>query len=237
MANLPNVGKSLKWIAACAVLVGGFEGLSTTTYHDKLAHGLPTVCYGETEGVKMGDHYTKQECLDMLANKLPRYWQEIEPSIRVQLSDNEKIAYTSFAYNLGSGRFITSSFLVKLNHGDHVGACKGMLVYDRSMGVVRKGLDNRRRKEAEVCLTIAQEGPVQRVVTLRNTAKPNPTPSEGADPYDCFGASRYLAQATNQACPVKPKDRLIAHAPPKPKPAPLVCTQFLFWRTCHEATK
>jgi lysozyme len=173
MASLPNLGlaaraaKPLRWLAACAVLVGGFEGLSTTAYHDKLARGLPTVCYGETEGVHMGDHYTVLECHDLLARKLERYWHDIEPCILVQTSDNEKIAYTSFSYNLGVGAFCKSSFLKKLNTGDHKDACNGMLAYDttRSMGVV-PGLVKRRHKEDKVCLTIAQEGPALRIVPL-----------------------------------------------------------------------
>jgi lysozyme len=162
-------------MAACAVLVGGFEGLSTTAYHDKLANGLPTVCFGETEGVKMGDHYTKQQCLDMLAKKLPRYWYEIAPHITVPLSDNEKIAYTSFDYNLGTGAFLRSSFLVKLNHGDHAGACHGLLAYNRtrSMGVV-KGLDIRRHKEEAICKSIDKNGPVKVIVPL--APKPHDAP-------------------------------------------------------------
>lgn len=154
-------------MAACAALVGGFEGLSTTAYHDKLANGIPTVCYGETEGVKMGDHYTKQQCIDMLAKKLPRYWYEIDALIKVPLSDNEKIAYTSFDYNLGTPTFARSSFLKKLNAGDHVGACKGMLVYNhtRAKGYV-EGLDRRRKKETSICLSIAKPGPVKVIVPL-----------------------------------------------------------------------
>lgn len=171
MASLLNVGKPLRWIAACAVLVGGFEGLSTTSYHDKLANGLPTICYGETEGVRMGDHYTVKECQDLLARKLERYWHEIEPSIHVTTSDNEKIAYTSFAYNVGSGAFMRSSALKALNAGMHREACHDLLVYNRtrSVGYV-KGLDIRRHKEDAVCLTIDREGPAMRVVPL------NPSP-------------------------------------------------------------
>lgn len=164
---LPKIAPTLRWLAACAVLVGGFEGLSTTAYHDKLANGLPTVCYGETEGVHMGDHYTEAQCRDMLARKLEVYWRKIEPSIHVPTSDNEKIAYTSFAYNLGPEAFKRSSFLKKLNAGDHRDACNGMLAYDttRSMGVV-PGLVKRRHKEDKVCLTIAQDGPALRIVPL-----------------------------------------------------------------------
>jgi lysozyme len=202
----PTTGKPLKWLAACAVLVGGCEGLSTTTYHDKLANGLPTVCYGETEGVRMGDHYTEAECRDLLARKLERYWSEIKPFIHVETSDNEKIAYTSFAYNLGSGVFIRASFLKKLNAGFHKEACNGMLAYThtRSAGYV-KGLDRRRHKEVEVCEKIDQPGPAQRIIPL------NPQPFNPDAP-------------TPQ--PKAPKAVLV---PPVPLP---ICTQFLFWKLC-----
>lgn len=178
---MKKVGPPLRWMAACAVLVGGFEGLSTTAYHDKLANGLPTVCYGETEGVKMGDHYTKQQCLDMLAEKLPRYWYEIAPFIHVSLSDNEKIAYTSFSYNLGAGAFEHSSFLKLLNSGQHTRACSGMLAYNRtrSKGVV-PGLVTRRKKEVAICQTIAQVGPMQVIIPL--APKPHHIPPPSAAP-------------------------------------------------------
>lgn len=186
MAN--KYGPPLKWMAACAVLVGGFEGLSTTAYHDNLANGLPTVCYGETEGVKMGDHYTKQQCLDMLAEKLPRYWYEIAACIKVPLSDNEKIAYTSFTYNLGSGAYCRSSFLKKLNNGHHAEACEGMLAYNRtrSVGYV-KGLDARRHKEVAICQTIDKHGPVVVIVPLA----PKPAPFERPAPPEAIAPKRW----------------------------------------------
>jgi lysozyme len=157
MAN----NKTLKWMACCAVLVGSFEGLALTAYPDKLAGGLPTVCYGETEGVILGTTYTKAECTEMLANKLPRYWAEIEPCIHVETTDNEKIAYTSFAYNVGSAAFCKSTTARLLNSGDHVGACQRLAMYNRtkSKGVVQ-GLTNRRSKETAICLAMKPVGPV-----------------------------------------------------------------------------
>jgi lysozyme len=201
---MASTNSKLRWIAACAVLVGGFEGLSTTAYHDKLANGLPTVCYGETKGVHMGDHYSKAQCLDMLAAQLPIYWGEIAPHITVPLSDNEKIAYTSFTYNLGAGAFIHSSFLQKLNAGRHIEACKGMLAYNRtrSMGVV-KGLVLRRHKEDTVCETVDLEGPAQLIVPLK--------PHKNA--------------------PVPP---VATPAPPKPAQAAPRCFSLFFWKLCIE---
>lgn len=162
-------------MAACAVLVAGFEGYAPRAYHDKLAKGLGTYCYGETENVDWNRTYTKEECMRLLEEKLPRYWYEIEPCIHVPLSDNEKIAYTSFAYNLGSGATCHSTFMKKLNAGDHVNACEGMLVYNRtrSVGYV-SGLDKRRHKEASVCLTVDKPGPVKVIVPL--APKPHEEP-------------------------------------------------------------
>jgi lysozyme len=137
----------------CTALVGGFEGLYCTAYPDKLAHGLPTVCYGETEGVHLGDTYTPEQCADMLAAKLPRYYSELQSCIPgVTLSDNEKAAYTSFAYNVGSGAFCHGSVSARLRKGDHKGACNAMLAYDMASGKHIPGLLRRRRAERDLCL-------------------------------------------------------------------------------------
>lgn len=148
-----KIKNTARWMLICATLVGGFEGCYTTAYPDRLAHNLPTVCYGETEGVKLGDHYTKEQCAEMLANKLPRYWGEIAPHIKVETSDNEKIAFTSFSYNVGTGAFINSTALKRLNAGDHTGACHGLLPYDHASGKRVAGLTRRRHAEEQVCLS------------------------------------------------------------------------------------
>jgi lysozyme len=149
MANLKNAGAAF---VICATLVAGFEGLATHTYHDTLAHGLPTICYGETEGVKMSDVYTPQECMDMLAAKLPRYWSEIAKCIKVPVSANEQAAYTSFAYNVGSAGFCHSTTVRKLNAGNHTGACNALMAWDRASGHEVTGLKRRRVAERELCL-------------------------------------------------------------------------------------
>ena len=141
------------WAAVCCTLVASFEGLSTTAYPDKLAHGLPTVCYGETEGVSLTDKYTPQECADMLAAKLPRYYAEIAACIKVPVSDNEKAAYTSFAYNVGSQGFCRSGALKLLNSGNHKAACRALMAWDMASGRHIPGLARRRAAERDLCMT------------------------------------------------------------------------------------
>lgn len=162
---------------ACASLCSGFEGLYTHAYHDTLAHGLPTVCYGETEGVKMTAHYTPVECKLMLSKKLPRYWEEINECINVRISDNEKIAYTDFAYNVGSGGFCHSSLLKKLNAGDHSDACKGLLAWDVASGKHIPGLLRRRVAERDICLRPDARSTTDPVALSIGPQKPHVFPS------------------------------------------------------------
>lgn len=130
-----------------------FEGLWLVAKVDRIGTGQPpTVCYGETEGVKVGDRYTPQECADMLAKKLPRYEAEIAKCIKVEVSPKMLAAFISFAYNVGSGGFCRSETVRKLNEGDKRGACDALLSWNRARGRVVPGLTNRRREERKLCL-------------------------------------------------------------------------------------
>ena len=140
-------------IAVAVPLTGQFEGLWLVAKVDKIGTGQPpTVCYGETEGVKVGDRYTKEQCDEMLAKKLPRYTNEILKCIKVDVSPKMLAAFTSFAYNVGSAGFCRSNTLKKLNAGDKRGACDALLQWNRARGVVVRGLVNRRNAERKLCL-------------------------------------------------------------------------------------
>lgn len=140
-------------IALAVVFIKPWEGLWTTAQVDTIGTGRPvTVCYGETEGVKLGQRFTKEQCSDMLKAKLPRYAAEIAPCIKVPISDKERAAYISFAYNVGSAGFCRSSAASRLNAGDHRGACDALMGWTKAQGKVVKGLVNRRTAERKLCL-------------------------------------------------------------------------------------
>ena len=170
---MANFKKTATWLTVCATFVTGFEGVALKAYPDRLARNIPTVCAGETEGVKLGDTYTREQCLEMLANKLPRYWSEIERCIKVKVNDNEKVAYTSFAYNVGSGAFCKGSIARRLNLDDHDGACDALLMYDMASGKHVWGLTRRRIAERAICLTPAGKSPdVRDVATVVRPPQP-----------------------------------------------------------------
>ncbi|NGX98717.1 MAG: lysozyme [Candidatus Afipia apatlaquensis] len=152
MKNAKGVGAAVAAIAIAVPVVASFEGLWLTAKPDRLAYNIPTVCYGETEGVRVGDKYSKSECQAMLANKLPRYAAEIAKCIRVPISDKTRAAFISFAYNVGSAGFCKSTAARKLNSGDIRGACDALMAWNRAGGKVVKGLVNRRAAERAMCL-------------------------------------------------------------------------------------
>lgn len=177
--------KAVTWVASCCALVGAFEGCDLTAKKDMIGTGHPlTWCHGETIGnAHAGQKFTRAECDSMLDARLPSYWAQIAPAIKVETSDNEKIAFTSTTYNIGSGAFRKSAMLRRLNAGDHKGACNALMQYTHASGRVVKGLVNRRTAERKVCLTpddgaIAPEvrtAAIPHTVSHR-THRPNPKP-------------------------------------------------------------
>lgn len=151
MANKARL--ALGAIALAAAMVASFEGLRTKAYPDP-AYGefIPTICFGHTQGVKMGDEKTPQECSAILASDVAATAHDVESVVTVPLTEGEEAAYTSFVFNVGIGKFRTSTMLRKLNAGDHIGACNELPNWKYSNGVVMAGLVRRRADEQQMCL-------------------------------------------------------------------------------------
>lgn len=135
------------------VLVGGFEGLRTIAYRDPV--GIPTVCFGETRGVKMGDTYTAAQCKDMLGNRLVEFENGIIACLKNPglIPDEAYAATISFAYNVGVQAFCNSTMKRKLDAGDIKGACDELPKWVYARGhVYLPGLAKRRAAERDLCL-------------------------------------------------------------------------------------
>ncbi|ANL84689.1 lysozyme [Rhizobium phaseoli] len=152
-SRLRNAGYGLTVAGALAVgFVGGKEGVSTKAYRDIV--GVPTICFGETRGVKMGDTATMDECKAMLGDALV----EFEDNMRACLTNPDKIpdkpyvSFLSLSYNIGSRAFCRSTVARKANAGDLVGACNAILAWNMAGGRVIKGLTLRRQEERRMCL-------------------------------------------------------------------------------------
>lgn len=148
---MSRLKKSATLLAFLTLLVGGFEGLRTAAYLDPV--GIPTICFGETRGVKMGDRKTKAECEAMLGSRLIEFEREtfkcvVRPN---EIPDPAYVAFLSLSYNIGSGAFCKSTLVRKLNSGDLRGACLQILKWDKAKGIRLPGLVKRRQAEFELC--------------------------------------------------------------------------------------
>ncbi|MBL3584044.1 lysozyme [Rhodovulum sulfidophilum] len=133
--------KILKRGAAATALalnfIGGNEGLKTEAYLDIV--GVPTVCFGETRGVALGDSYTPAECGAMFADRLAEVEAGLDrliaDPVEDRIPDRSYVAILDWAYNVGLGAAARSTLIRKLNAGDLRGAPReAALMLDASSG-------------------------------------------------------------------------------------------------------
>lgn len=135
--------------------VGKWEGLRLEAYLDIV--GTPTVCYGETKGVQLGDSYSNEECDAMLAREIIAYRDQLRPAFDGTTLANlmpvtRDVAFTSLAYNAGVSAISNSTAVRRLNAGEVAGACDAMGWWNKAGGRVIRGLVNRRTEEIALCL-------------------------------------------------------------------------------------
>lgn len=136
--------------AAAIALVGAWEGYRLYTYRDIV--GVPTYCYGETRGAKFGKRYTLPECKNILKARLEEFHYHVNRCVKVPMTDNQRVAFVSLAYNIGAGAFCKSSVVRYANQGKMDLACNAIKLYNRAGGRVIKGLVNRREAEYRYCM-------------------------------------------------------------------------------------
>jgi lysozyme len=146
-------------LALVVALIGGWEGLRTVAYPDQLAGGIPTVCFGETRGVKLGDEYTADECRAMLGDAIVEFEERMRACLREPDAVPAKsyVAFTSLSYNIGSRAFCGSTVARRANAGNYAGACDAILWWNKAGGKVVQGLVNRRKDEHRLCMEGVRE--------------------------------------------------------------------------------
>lgn len=142
---------SLTLSAAALVGLVAHEG-----YTDKavipIPGDVPTVGFGTTEGVKMGDKTTPVKALARAYSDITKFEGAVKKCVTVPLHQYEYDAYISLAYNIGTGNFCSSTLVKKLNAQDYEGACREIPRWDRAKGRVVKGLTQRRETEYKKCI-------------------------------------------------------------------------------------
>lgn len=124
-----------------------FEGLRLEAYRD--AAGVPTIGYGHTRGVRMGDRLTEYWADQLLRKDVGQVAYEVM-QLGVVHTQGQLDALTSFAFNLGIGRLIRSTLLKTIRNGGSMHQIrKEFMRWVYADGKRLKGLEKRRKWEAE----------------------------------------------------------------------------------------
>ena len=124
-----------------------FEGLRKEAYYD--AAGVPTIGYGHTHGVRMGDVISEYWAEMFLKADLYDVEKQVD-SLGLDLNQPQFDALVSFAYNLGFYKLKTSTLLKTIKEGGNMRAIKQEFkkwIY--AGGKIQPGLVKRREWEAK----------------------------------------------------------------------------------------
>ena len=138
-------------------LIKQFEGLELTAYPD--TGNIWTIGFGSTinkdtgQAIRPGDKIDLATAERWLKIDIAEREKYIKPLIKVPITENQKSAIISLAYNIGTGAFAKSTLLRLLNQGaDKKLVANEFLKWNKVKGIEVKGLTNRRKLERELFL-------------------------------------------------------------------------------------
>jgi lysozyme len=159
-----DTGERRHALAYLALSAAALVGIALQEgYTDKAVTPLPgdkpTIGFGSTEGVRLGDRTTPPQALARALSDVRKYEGALRQCVGVPLHQHEYDALVSLAYNIGPAAFCKSSLVGKLNALDYAGACAEILRWRFFQGKDCSdpknrcsGLWLRRQAESRACL-------------------------------------------------------------------------------------
>lgn len=130
------------WVAALALSAAGFVGITLHEGYTERAvpdavrgESVPTIGFGTTGGVRMGDKTTPPKALARALVDVQDFEHALKRCVTVPLHQYEYDAYVDLAYNIGATAFCASTLVKRLNAGDYAGACDAILMWRMAAGV------------------------------------------------------------------------------------------------------
>lgn len=142
---------ALSLSASALVGIALHEGFEPKAYIP-VPGDVPTIGFGTTTGVKMGDTITPERALVRLLTDADRFQRAVKHCAPVPMHQYEFDAYVSLTYNIGEGAFCGSTLVRKLKAGEYEEACKQILRWNKFKGRELAGLTKRRNEEYQKCL-------------------------------------------------------------------------------------
>ena len=129
------------WLAALFLSAAGLvgiavdEGYSSKAYPDPAkGTAVPTIGFGTTAGVQMGDTTTPVKALVRKLADVQQFEGALKACVTAPLHQHEYDAYVNLAYNIGPAAFCKSTLVKRLNTLDYSGACEAILMWRRVGG-------------------------------------------------------------------------------------------------------
>lgn len=129
-------------------LIKEYEGLSLESYI--CPAGVLTIGYGSTgPHVKQGQKISEAEATVLLAKDMERFITSVDKSIKQPLTNNQRCALISFAFNIGTAAFEDSSLVKRINNGENANkvASEELPRWTKANGTALAGLVRRRNAE------------------------------------------------------------------------------------------
>jgi lysozyme len=164
------------------------EGKRNEAYLDSA--GVPTIGYGSTYGVKMGDKISDAQANQKLMRDMAMVDQDYNKLVDVDLNPNQQTAVKSLLFNIGGPQFANSKARAALNAGDFDAFQREASEFRMADGQVLPGLEARRAREMSLFNRPYENRSVgpdafgvnrRRVSTVPN---PNTTPPPAPDMTD-----------------------------------------------------
>lgn len=143
------IAGSIALTGLATLTISQFEGRELRAYRDIV--GVWTICDGETKGVHEGQVATPAECDTKLAQNLVSYERGLDRCLVAPLPGETKVAFLSWAYNVGLGAACDSTLVKLANTGATIAACDQLMRWNRAGGREVKGLTDRRSAERMLC--------------------------------------------------------------------------------------
>jgi len=128
-----------------------FEGFRGNAYIP-VPGDVPTIGFGFTKGVKLGDKMTLVQAKERLKTELLEYENAVRMACTHQPNQNQFDALVSFCFNVGATGLRKSSVLKAHNRHDYQAASRAFGLWNKSGGIVYAGLTRRRAAEAALYL-------------------------------------------------------------------------------------
>lgn len=143
---------TIKCNAAGKAIIRAAEALRLRAYI--CPAGKPTIGYGHTRGVRLGDVITRPRADELFDMDVAEAEGFVRRAVTVPLSSNQFSSLVSLAFNIGSGNFSTSTLVKVLNLGKYEDVPTQIYRWNKVRDpetkelVKSNGLTSRRQREA-----------------------------------------------------------------------------------------